>query len=204
MIRKILLISIITLLSTSLTAQVYYGFKVGANLANFYGDIENNSIKASFHIGAVAEISVSDLFSVQPELLFSMQGSQGENNSLLTSHTSVPIDGKDFSSTKTNFYYLNLPVMVKYFVTDMISIDAGPQVGYLLYAKESNGTDELTDIKDLTKSIDYGLNLGGSYEMDNGMNINLRYYYGLANVLDSNDAKMNNALIQISLGYKFY
>lgn len=194
MIRNILPILVLILLSTNLKAQTYFGFKVGANFANFSGDVENNTIKPAFHVGGVVEVQISDFFSVQPEVLFSVQGYQNKDN----------------TSIKYNYNYVNLPVMVRYFVTDNISIDAGPQVGMLLSAKISTGNEELTDVKDLSNSLDYGFNLGASYEMDSGMNINVRYNYGLSNinnnddVVDAEDIKINNTVIQISLGYKFY
>ncbi|MCF6350354.1 MAG: PorT family protein [Flavobacteriaceae bacterium] len=189
MIKKVLLI-LVLFLSISISAQTYFGFKVGANFANFSGDVENNGIKPSFHVGGVVEVQINDFFSVQPEVLFSMQGYQDKDDALL----------------KYNYHYVNVPIMVKYFVNENFSIDAGPQVGMLLAAKISTGTEELTDVKDLSNTFDYGVNLGGSYEMDNGMNINIRYNYGLANVFDneSNDLKANNTVIQVSLGYKFY
>ena len=97
--------------------------------------------------------------------------------------------------------------MYGYFVTETISIDAGPQINYLLSAKISNGSEEWTETKDFYNTFGYGINLGASYEMDNGMNINLRYNYGLANVyktIDVGNFKGNNGVIQVSLGYKFY
>jgi hypothetical protein len=182
----------ITLVFFSLTikAQAYYGFKVGANFANFTGDVENNTIKPSFHVGGVVEILINDLFSVQPELIFSMQGYQD----------------KDDSNIKFNYYYVNAPIMLKYFINDTFTADAGPQVGYLTYAKSGTGNEELTDLIDSTNEIDFGFNLGGSYEMDNGMNVSVRYYLGLANVFDDDQSSdsAKNSVFQISLGYKFY
>jgi hypothetical protein len=184
-----LLILLVTFISINLSAQTYFGFKVGANFANFVGDVENNAIKPSFHVGGVAEIQITDVFSVQPEILFSMQGYQDKDDSLI----------------KYNYHYVNVPLMVKYFVGENVSIDAGPQVGLLLYSKRSNGHEDLDDLKDASNSFDYGMNLGASYEMNNGIFMSARYYYGLANVLNTDDnLKANNTVIQISLGYKFY
>ena len=96
--------------------------------------------------------------------------------------------------------------MVKYFINDVISIDAGPQVGYLVFSQISDGSKEWTDTKDSLNAFDYGVNLGASYEMDNGMNINIRYNYNFANIYKSDyfDFKAINTNFQISLGYKFY
>ena len=190
MLRKITFILTVLLFSYNLNAQVYYGFKVGANISNISGDNLYDGMKPAMHVGALAEITVSDSFSIQPELLYSMQGSQDS----------------DDSNLKNNNHYITLPVMVKYFINETISIDAGPQVGYLVFAKASNGWQEWLDNKDQLNTFDYGFNIGASYEMDNGMNINIRYNYNFANIYKSNDLdlKANNTVIQISLGYKFY
>lgn len=190
MLRKIIFILSVFLFSYNLNAQVYYGFKVGANISNISGDNVYNGMKGAMHVGAVAEIAVSDLFSIQPELLYSMQGSQDS----------------DDSSFKNNNHYITVPVMIKYFINETMSIDAGPQIGYLVFAKTSNGWEEWVDTKDQLNAFDYGFNIGASYEMDNGMNINIRYNYNFANIYKSNDfdLKANNTVIQISLGYKFY
>jgi len=208
MTRKIIFIITFALLSSSISAQTYFGFKVGFNGSNIGGDNNLKGIKPAMHVGAVAEIQVSDLFSIQPELLYSIQGSQKKND---VSQQNLPPSvqasrGERESYIKNNNHYITLPIMVKYFVSDFISIDAGPQVGYLVFAKTSNGWEEWTDTKDSLNAFDYGVNLGASYEMDNGMNINIRYNYNFANIYKSNnfDFKANNTNIQVSLGYKFY
>ncbi len=171
-------------------AQTYFGFKVGTNFSNINGDNDLKGVKFGMHVGAVTEIQISDLFSLQPELLYSKLGSQDKNN----------------KSLKYNNNYIVIPIMVKYFINNVISIDLGPQVGYLLFAKSSNGWEEWTDIKKDLNTFDYGINLGASYEMDNGMNINIRYNYNFANIYKADILNLdaNNTVIQLSLGYKFY
>ena len=207
--KFILLIAII--IGVNVNAQTYFGFKVGANISDIYGDNSLSGMKASMHVGAVAEIQVSDLFSIQPELLYSMQGSQkkySREEILATDPDLIASDYKENNNIlKNNNHYITLPIMVKYFITDFISIDAGPQISYLVFAKTSNGWQEWTDTKAHYNAFDYGINLGASYEMDNGMNMNIRYSYGLANIyksIDNISLKGNNATIQVSLGYKFY
>ncbi|NNL32449.1 MAG: outer membrane beta-barrel protein, partial [Flavobacteriaceae bacterium] len=54
-------------------AQVTYGFKAGGNLAKFT-DNSDFEFKFGMHFGGVANIQLSDAFSLQPELLYSAQG----------------------------------------------------------------------------------------------------------------------------------
>jgi len=191
--------------------DIKFGAKAGLNLATLSGDLEGVSSRTSFHIGGMAEVMLNDEFAVQPELLYSSQGAKLDDGTLA-------------------FNYLNLPIMGKYFVSDEFTIEAGPQFGYLLSAKlkydsEDNGGGgttvdetvgrnakinqaamaETEDVKDDVKSFDYGLNVGASYILENGINISLRYYLGLANGsnFEGNDGKFKNSVFQLSVGYFF-
>ncbi len=81
--KRIILVAVILLAaSVDMQAQmVKFGIKGGLNYANQTGsDItitSNNYNKeaiTSYHAGLVAEIKVTDGFSVQPELLYSTKG----------------------------------------------------------------------------------------------------------------------------------
>jgi len=174
----------------TMQAQTYFGVKVGANYTSFRGDVNQIDYKPSFHVGGVAEITMNDSFSFQPEILYSVQGYQI----------------KDSTSIRTNYNYIQIPLMLKYFVKDLVTLDAGPQVGYLVSTTQTNGYEEIIgNQKELSNSLDYGFNLGATYEMDSGIFIQARYNFGLANVLKKeSNAKVYNSVIQLSMGYKFY
>lgn len=171
-------------------SQTYFGVKVGANYTSFRGELDSISYKPSFHVGGVAEIRINDSFSFQPEILYSVQGYQS----------------KDDASLKSNYNYLQVPLMLKYFVKDLVTLDAGPQIGYLITTTQTNGYEEIIgDQKEISNSLDYGFNLGVSYEMDSGIFLQARYNFGLANVLKKElNTKAYNSVIQVSMGYKFY
>ena len=67
--KKILLVLIIAMfgITNSINAQnVDIGFKAGLNISNFTGgDTDRNSV-FDFHIGGLAEIKISEKFSIQP------------------------------------------------------------------------------------------------------------------------------------------
>ena len=174
----------------TMQAQTYFGVKVGANYTSFRGDVEQISYKPSFHVGGVAEITINDSFSFQPEILYSVQGYQS----------------KDDASLKTNYNYIQVPLLLKYFVKDLVTLDGGPQVGYLISTTQTNGYEEIIgDQKEFSNSLDYGFNLGVTYEMDSGIFLQARYNFGFANVLKKEtNAKAYNSVMQISMGYKFY
>jgi len=186
--KKLILIAIAVIFSlTSVQAQdVNFGAKAGINFTSLNGDDDDLDGKTSFHIGAVAEIPVSDVFSVQPELVFSNQGAK---------------DG----DIKFNVSYLNLPIMAKYYVGEGISIEGGPQIGFLMDAKVKDD-DTSVDVKDETKGIDFGLGIGAGYKADSGLNFAIRYNFGLSNIVDEDDAgdfELKNGVVQVSVGFFF-
>lgn len=167
--------------------ETKFGAKAGLNLSNFTGDIENTSTKIGFQVGAFVEIKVSDKFSVQPELLFTSVGAK--------------FDGSPDVTATLN--YLAIPVMAKYYVADKFSLEAGPQIGFLMSAKaKADGDSE--DIKDGFESTDFGINIGAGYDVTENINIGLRYTVGVSNILaDSGDFKGGNSNFALAVGYRF-
>lgn len=63
--------------------DIKFGVKAGINLANDTGEGEfdtGSSLKAGIHLGGVAQLSISEKFGVQGELLYSMQGFKDEQH----------------------------------------------------------------------------------------------------------------------------
>lgn len=178
--------------------DVKYGVKLGINnpsISGIRGEV-GHVFKLGINLGGFAEFAVSDKLFVQPELLFSTQGA----NSKATGLT---------ADSQLNLNYLNIPVMVKYYVIDKLSLEAGPQIGFLVSAKE-NDTDPYThksvilDVKNEYKSLDFGFNLGAGYDFSSNISAGLRYNIGMSNIDSQNlpiDAK--NRVLSLSASYKF-
>ena len=173
--------------------EVKFGVKGGLNIATLGGDAEDAKSLVGFHVGGFAEIKLSDKFAIQPELLYSTQGAKFEGT-----------DGDADYDDKLD--YLNIPVMAKYYVAEGFSLEAGPQIGFLLSAKEDG-----EDVKDFYKSIDFGVNFGAGYDFTENLSAGVRYNLGLSNIYDFpeeaedffGDVKGNNSVFSISVGYKF-
>lgn len=201
--KKLLLVVAMVALGFTASAQkVKFGPKVGLNISNLNGndDFKTDS-RASFFVGGMAELMLSDKFALQPELLYSSQGAKAEGEGAL---------GEAVYTTKLD--YLNIPVMAKYFVIDNLALEFGPQVGFLTSATRSleasagvvSVSANEVDIKDDVNSIDFGLNLGASYTLDFGLNIGARYNLGLTDIAKDNDGDaIKNGVFQISVGYFF-
>jgi len=195
---KKITLSIIAVLAFGFTnaQETKFGVKAGLNIANLGGDMEDAKSLVGFHVGGFAEFKLSEKFAIQPELLYSAQGAKGEYSE----------EGESIELTQ-NLGYLNIPVMAKFYVAEGFSLEAGPQIGFLLNAKEKGeyeGVSLEVDNKDEFKSIDFGVNFGAGYDFTENLSAGLRYNLGLSNVYeDSDDYKVNNSVFSISVGYKF-
>jgi opacity protein-like surface antigen len=191
--KKLLLTAVAVLGFVSLQAQeVKYGAKAGLNLSNVTGDIEGNSMKVGFQVGGFAEIKITDKFSFQPELMYSAQGTKFEEEFF---GETIEFD--------MNLGYINVPLMAKYYFTDKFSLEAGPQLGFLLSAK-AKAEGESEDIKDDFNTLDFGLNIGAGFDVSENINIGLRYTAGLSNLAkDADGFEVRNSNIALLLAYRF-
>ncbi len=193
---KKVFLAIAVVIGLGVNAQnVKFGVKAGlnvANVSNLDGEIKFDS-RMAYHVGAMAEAILTERFSVQPEVLFSVQG----------------VRKKEGGITATiNLNYVNVPVMAKYYIIEGLSLEVGPQVGFLTTAEfkleGAGGKSGTEDIKDELKKVDFGLNFGTSYNYQN-FNLGVRYNLGLTDLSkerEEGDAS-KNGVFQISLGYFF-
>jgi|SRR5690554_2516367 len=175
------------MLTTSQSQEVRFGAKLGLNVSKVGGDTDMGDfgLKSGFHIGGLAEISFSEKFALQPELLYSSE--VYEFGSILTS-----VDVKAS--------YIRLPILAKYYIIDKLSAEAGPSFGTLMSAKVK---DE--DVKDGFSSFDTAIALGASYHLDMGLFFSLRYNLGLTNINDVEGSNVKNQgnTFHVSAGYFF-
>jgi opacity protein-like surface antigen len=205
--KKIILTSFMLCSVFAFSQEIKFGAKIGLNLSNLRGDyptgIDEHNSKIGFHIGGFAEYEINDKFTLQPELLFSTQGNTYGYKDYYGGGSYY--DGADYN-LKLN--YLNLPVIVKYKIIEKLSIDFGPQIGYLMSAKtkidvtedsrdpSQNYSVEIDMLNDGTYNVggttiqtkasvnrlDFSLNLGASYDITEKIFLQGRYNFGLSTV----------------------
>lgn len=164
---------------------ISYGVKGGLNLATLSGASSPKTL-IGYQIGGFAEIRLGNKFALQPEIVYSTQGVKYDNF------------GTDFTF---NLNYINIPIVAKYYIVDALSLDLGPQIGFLT-AANFNGIDE----KDSNKTIDFGFNAGAGYNVGKNIVVGLHYNLGLLGLhknLPEGVKQVNNSVFQFSLGYKF-
>lgn len=188
----------------AIAQEIKTGFKIGLNASNLHEEAAETKNKYSFHAGMFIEAFINEKFAIQPELLYSSQGSKEEGK------MPFPFSGIPAKATLT-LNYINLPIMFKYYPITELSITAGPQIGFLVNSKLDIESKYLSNIEvdqSLIKSelskFDYGINFGLEYNYS-GVFFSARYNLGLADIQRQNNSssKAYNRVFQLSTGYKF-
>lgn len=213
--KFILVALLLTTLLTKLYAQeMKWGVKAGYNMSTFKSDIDGEKYLPGYHFGATLEIKVSEKLSAQPELFYSLEGAKLKIEEFLDVNNGFSID------SKLKLGYIQLPIMLKYYAFDKFSVELGPQIGYLITAKNDytstialNGItateSDTEDVKSDFKSINLALKFGLGYELKNKMFFQARYTYGASDINKNSDdekainTKATNQGLQFSVGYKF-
>jgi hypothetical protein len=190
------------------TDKVKTGVKAGLNISDLTVDEGelNSSGKTGFTAGIMVEIPMAKNFSLQPELLYSQQGTK-------ITFSDEEVTNSHYKST-IELNYLNIPVMLKYYLIKGLSIQAGPQIGILLKANNKYQDNFLGyenqgsfNLKEYSSGIDTSVNFGLGYQLKNKFYTDVRYNISYSNVFkDGNanrfiDNNMKNKLFQITLGY---
>ena len=197
--KKTILILSAVLMSMSAMAQVEFGMKAGFDMTNFWGENVQHGMKPSYQAGLFMEYHFNDKVAIAPEVTFASQGGKFKVAQDVFGIDVTSLGLKDVDVTY-NTNYINVPVMLKFYATPSFSIDLGPQVGFNVYSKVS-AKDHTKDLKDATKTVDFGVGLGATYHLTENVFVQGRYTMGLTKVFDAGEEKNGN--IQIALGYKF-
>ncbi|UOR04545.1 PorT family protein [Hymenobacter aerilatus] len=194
------------------TTQV--GAKVGLNMAVLDGTLnQETEFKAGPSIGAFLRWKPSARFAVQPELTYSAQGSKNV----------IPVGPVDLTN-KTNLAYLNLPILAKIYLGNVVNVQFGPQVGILLsgrlkgqtsYTSSGSGSYYTTSDMDVAKSYrsDLGLCGGVGIDLPSGLLVAARLNYGLTDIVKDENVRqlreaygiggLHNRVLEFSVGYAF-
>ena len=96
--------------------------------------------------------------------------------------------------------YINIPVLVNFYVAKGFALKIGLQPGFLVNAKAGSKDD-----KDACESFNLSLPIGLSYEFKNGITLDLRGAAALTalNKNSTSDYKLRSDCSMLTIGYKF-
>lgn len=172
--------------------DVHWGVKGGLNVAILQNSAGGETeFKPGFHAGGLAHIHLVQNFALQPELFYSGQGGK-----TITGNNEI----------NTNLHYLNLPVLVQYMFNNGFRVQAGPQIGFLMKARNKDQNNNEVNVIQNYRTTDFSIPVGVSYLSDSGLGIDLRWAFGLSNINDVNDRKpeVNNSVGQVGLFFLFH
>lgn len=183
--KRILLTSLLTLFIGNLFAQdddvtipkISFGIKAGLNsmhnkTVSESGD--NVQKKSGVYIGAFVNIPTSDVFSVQPEIIYSSTEFQGRNNVNL----------------------LHIPVLLNFDLGNKFTGFIGPEGQVLINLDEAENSD-------LYNSFMFGFTFGARYQITPNFYVEGRPYFALSKFLEENTGYRKFNTLQIGLAYKF-
>jgi hypothetical protein len=182
-----------------------FGVKAGLNLSNLSGGYSSGELlKAPAHrlgpvLGVFYNLPLSAKLSFQPELSYSAEGANqdgviGASNSYVLVY-------------EEKYKFLNLPLMLQY-NPGRFYLEAGPQIGFLLSAKEKNnhpgtGNPEEYDIKSSLKGTSFSLDFGAGYYFGSHFGIGARYALGLTELRSISGNGVKSNVLSLSALYKF-
>lgn len=187
---KSLLLAILLVISTLTFSQgLNFGIKGGATMNKLSGKSFKEEFSFGYHLGAFATLGLGKKFSIQPEVLFNQ----------------VNVDtASNFSAVSPNFNkvkdvqlkYLTIPVVLNYNLSNLFSLQLGPQFGVLIDQDKNlmqNGQDAFKK---------------GDFSMVGGIQLKLlkfrvygRYVVGLNDISDApNSGEWKSQSIQLGVG----
>ena len=177
--KKLLTVLLVVVaLATTATAQdlinwnnVSYGLKGGLNYTNVAKEAE---ALIGFELGCCADYAMDQDLSLNVALLYATAGAK--------------FDGGDLK-----LGYIKVPVNVAYKIAPEIKLYGGVYGAYNI-----TSTFDGNDYKDNTAGLDYGIQIGGNYAIDQFV-IDANYSIGLKDITGSG---RQNSAITVGAGYK--
>ncbi|MCX6574544.1 MAG: porin family protein [Candidatus Aminicenantes bacterium] len=219
--KKILLIAVLLLCSRAASGQVLisllFGDKLNTGKIEFGLDggmtltrtdgLDPSGTLTTWNLGFYFDIKLKDpAWMVHTGVI--VKSTLGADHMPVYSLNDPGLD-EEFSggSVTRKLNYFNVPIMIKYRTKSQIFVEGGVQLGLLhkaadtFYGLEVPDGGDLSyklDIMDRYYRLDAGLIVGFGYRLlgGNGMNIGVRYYHGLADVVkdDSTPGQFNRAV----------
>lgn len=182
--KKGLIFVLFALVSIVSYSQISWNAKVGMNLSNLTGDADTD-LKVGFQAGVGMEYQFTELWSLQPSLMYTTKGAK-------------------FDGEKINPLYLELPVFAaaRLPIADSqnIVLKAGPYFAYGVGGKAAGVKVFDKDGLDANR-FDFGLGFGVAYEIDR-IFVDLTGEFGLTKFNDVSGSP-KNINFAIGVGYKF-
>jgi len=178
MMKKLMILLLMIVFSVQTFSQgLDFGIKAGMNFANIT-DATGLTNKTGFVVGVFAGVKLNDKLGVQGDLLYSQQGAE-------------------FDAGEIDLNYVIIPIVIKYYITESLNLQAGPQFGFVV---DDNIKEVVNGISE-AESFDLSAVIGAGFEFPFGIRVSGRYNIGLTDIMKLGDGK--NAVATVAVGYSF-
>jgi hypothetical protein len=189
--KRLFVIAVLVLSGFISNAQGFsIGPKVGTNITGLNGLEFDKGYDFAYHVGAFAEIGLSEKIAFQPELLWS-QSAVNPGFTFATPYSSLVTD-----LTKVKLNYISVPLLLNIRPVKMLSFQVGPQFGILMDAKNST----ISNVKSAFKTGDFSMMAGVQLKVL-AFRFYGRYSIGLSNINDINEENWKSRTLQLGVGF---
>ena len=183
--RSILILFFACVFSSAFSQGFDFGIKIGFNTTDFRDFRGEN--RTGFVGGVFATIKFDDNIAIQPEILYNQKGAK------------LDLGEVDLS-------YIDVPVLLNVYIFKGLHAQIGPKFGFVIgddlpSEVTVNGVSQELE----TNSFDLDAVLGVGYKFPLGIRADVRYLYGLNDVLEleTNNEGSKISVWQFSIGYSF-
>jgi hypothetical protein len=177
--------------------KITKGLKGGINFANFHGADAESDFKNAFIFGGFVGVTLSNLITVQPELLYSGKGAK---------------QGSESNRVKYKLNYLEIPVLLKFKVLQAPKVKPGlylgPAVAIKINAKrelQENGETSESDLEGI-RTPEIGFAIGGTIDFYLGVGaivFDARYTNGFNSIFEAEGIEVKNGVFSFMAGLLF-
>ncbi len=184
-------LAVLLIVVTSQAQGFRAGIKLGANGTKIDGQSFEDGYKLSYQAGVFFEADFNKKFGIQPEVLFGQTTSKAASG-LAAVGTNL-VSNKDYTLN-----YLSIPILLRYNVGKLVTLNLGPQFAILL----NKDNTLLQNGQQAFKSGDFSM-VGGVQLNFKVLRVYGRYNVGLTNINDvSSQEKWKSQQLQLGLGFK--
>jgi hypothetical protein len=176
--KWILLVMAISVAITAGAQKINAGLKFGLNMSANTGNGMSSSLQQGVDAGAFAEINLGKKWGIQPEVYFSQRNTR-RGDDFTTYYVKDGLSGSDQS---VKLSYISIPVLLSYKISSVFSVQAGPQMNFLVFENDNL----LKNDRDAFKKTDLGVAGGLTLTLEK-FRIYGRYTLGISNTNDVDD-----------------
>ena len=190
--KKILIVTLSLSLSLAVFSQKKweFGVKGGVNITTQTTKGEsinvNSNYKAGYNAGVFGNFFFAKKMAGQVEILSSQKGSKWND---------------PYFSGKDNLSYIDIPILFRFQIIDLVSVHAGPQFSFMIKANSIPDSGDKFDASSYYNSTDIGIAVGAEVSLPLKFSVIVRYIEGLS--VTTNDTyyidQWKNRVFQVSV-----